>query len=70
MQQLSIATAPLSTPPADPAEMPVQPDRSVPPIPGQQPPSPVLPAMRAKLAMHMRAHRDFMLAASFRWRTV
>lgn len=70
MLQASAPLAMMSTPPADPAEMPVQPDRGTPPIPGQQPPAPVLPAMRGKVSLRMRVHHSFMRAAAFRWGTL
>lgn len=70
MLQASARLSMMSTPPADPAEMPVQPDRDTPPTPGQQQPSPVLPAMRGRVSLRMRVHHSFMRAAAFRWRTL
>lgn len=70
MLQVSARQTMMSTPPADPAELPVQPDRGTPPMPGQQPPSPVLPAMRGRVSLRMRVHQSFMRAAAFRWQTL
>ncbi|WP_211322640.1 hypothetical protein [Pseudacidovorax intermedius] len=70
MLQVSARQSMMSTPPADPAELPVQPDRGTPLTPGQQPPSPVLPAMRGRVSLRMRVHHSFMRAAAFRWRTL